>query len=112
MDGIAIAPVPNGQTPAMARKSVDLPAPDGPVTRMRSWSVNAEAVGCDLRGSVGQLDQKLPQFDVVAAGRRHDVDRTGAARQRRGAGDRLLEPFETRDHRSPFRQRAIDRNEK
>src|SRR5580692_3375643 len=34
--GIAIAPVPNGQMPAMARNSVDLPAPDGPVTSVRS----------------------------------------------------------------------------
>src|ERR1700719_1221355 len=34
--GIVIEPVPNGQMPAMARNSVDLPAPDGPVTRVRS----------------------------------------------------------------------------
>src|ERR1700682_6588618 len=31
-----IEPLPNGQTPAMARNKVDLPAPDGPVTRVRS----------------------------------------------------------------------------
>src|SRR3982074_1692875 len=29
-------PFPNGQIPAMARNKVDLPAPDGPVTRVRS----------------------------------------------------------------------------
>ena len=31
--GIVIAPSPYGQMPAIARNSVDLPAPDGPVTR-------------------------------------------------------------------------------
>src|SRR5947207_15901524 len=34
--GTAIEPRPNGQTPAMARNKVDLPAPDGPVTRVHS----------------------------------------------------------------------------
>ena len=29
-------PVPNGQMPAIARNSVDLPEPDGPVTSVRS----------------------------------------------------------------------------
>ena len=29
-------PEPNGQIPAIARNSVDLPEPDGPVTSMRS----------------------------------------------------------------------------
>src|SRR3954449_7722591 len=38
-------PVPNGQMPAMARNSVDLPEPDGPVTSTRSgvWTENASA---------------------------------------------------------------------
>src|SRR5207302_5841837 len=34
--GTAIEPLPNGQIPAMARNSVDLPEPDGPVTSVRS----------------------------------------------------------------------------
>jgi hypothetical protein len=34
--GISITPSPNGQMPEMARNSVDLPAPDGPVTSVRS----------------------------------------------------------------------------
>ena len=34
--GTAIEPAPNGQIPAMARNSVDLPEPDGPVTSVRS----------------------------------------------------------------------------
>src|SRR4030081_3904252 len=34
--GIAIEPLPNDQTPGRARNKVDLPAPDGPVTRVRS----------------------------------------------------------------------------
>src|SRR5258708_33442822 len=34
--GIEIEPLPNGQMPAIARNSVDLPAQTGPVTRMRS----------------------------------------------------------------------------
>src|SRR5450432_4861297 len=36
-EGTEIDPLPNGQIPAMARNKVDLPAPDGPVTRVRSW---------------------------------------------------------------------------
>jgi len=32
----SIDPLPNGQMPARARNSVDLPAPDGPVTKVRS----------------------------------------------------------------------------
>src|SRR3954452_23442141 len=34
--GIAIEPLPNGQIPAMARNRVDLPEPDGPLTKVRS----------------------------------------------------------------------------
>ena len=34
--GIAMVPFPNGQIPAMARKRVDFPEPDGPVTSVRS----------------------------------------------------------------------------
>src|SRR5450830_1468060 len=34
--GIMIVPAPNGQTPASARNSVDLPEPDGPLTSTRS----------------------------------------------------------------------------
>src|SRR5258708_12843603 len=37
MEGPAIEPLPYGQIPAMARNKVDLPAPDGPVTKVRSW---------------------------------------------------------------------------
>src|SRR5260221_2427599 len=37
MKGTAIEPLPYGQIPAMARNKVDLPAPDGPVTKVRSW---------------------------------------------------------------------------
>src|SRR6185503_10230509 len=34
--GTLIEPAPNGQMPAMARNSVDLPEPDGPVISVRS----------------------------------------------------------------------------
>src|SRR5581483_2331036 len=34
--GIVTEPLPYGQMPAMARNSVDLPAPEGPVKRTRS----------------------------------------------------------------------------
>ena len=71
-------------------------------------AAKAEAVGRDQRRSVGQLDQKLPQIDGGAAGRWLDVDRVGAGRKRRGAGDRRLEAVETRDHRTPFGERAVE----
>ena len=37
--GTAMAPAPNGHTPASARNKVDFPAPDGPVTNTRSPSL-------------------------------------------------------------------------
>src|ERR1700760_3664718 len=44
-----IDPLPNGQIPAMARNSVDLPAPDGPVTNVdslaRMLKLSAETSG-------------------------------------------------------------------
>src|SRR4051795_1567029 len=47
--GTLIAPFPNGQMPAIARNSVDLPEPDGPLTSVRSLfaivKVSAETSG-------------------------------------------------------------------
>ncbi len=57
-------------------------------------------------------DEKLFQIDLVAAGRRHDIDRVCPIGQARGAGDRHLESVEPRHHRAPFRQRAVDRDKK
>ena len=54
-----MVPSPNGQMPAMARNSVDLPEPEGPVTSVRSPGAKAEAVGRDQRRAVGQFDEKL-----------------------------------------------------
>ena len=50
--GMAIEPLPNGQMPAMARNSVDLPEPDGPVISVRSplrrLKASAETSGVPL----------------------------------------------------------------
>ena len=47
--GMVTTPSPNGQTPAIARSSVDFPAPEGPVISVRSPGVklmaSAETMG-------------------------------------------------------------------
>ena len=77
--GMAIEPAPNGQMPAMARNSVDLPEPDGPVSSVRSPRAKAEAVGGDQRRAVRQLHQqaRCRSIALAACGRDH-VDRVGA----------------------------------
>ena len=57
--GTVTRPDPNGQMPAMARNSVDLPAPDGPVTSTRSPAVKHEVLGVDQRLAVGQADGEM-----------------------------------------------------
>src|SRR5262245_65016660 len=42
--GIVMLPSPKGQTPAMARNKVDLPAPEGPLTSTRSPSLIVTSV--------------------------------------------------------------------
>ena len=75
-------------------------------------AADAEAVSRDQRPSVGQPDEKLFQLDLIAAGRRHHMDRVCPLGQGRGAADRHLKSVETRDHGPPFRQRPVNRNEK
>ena len=105
-------PLPNGQMPAMARNRVDLPAPDGPVTRVRSSPRRLKPSRRHQRRAVRAAAPAASSRSIVAR-RRLDVhdDRGRIGRQRRGARDRRLEAVETRDHRPPFRHRAIGRDE-
>src|ERR1700677_3246059 len=71
--GITIEPVPNGQMPAMARNKVDLPEPDGPVTRVRSLprrlKLSAETKGLplgNLTRSCRRSMAALPVDDLIS----------------------------------------------
>ncbi len=72
--GMAMEPVPNGQMPAIARNSVDLPEPEGPVTSVRSSlrKLNPSAFTSGL--PFGRLHGQPLEVDGAVAGRLHDVN--------------------------------------
>lgn len=53
--GREIAPVPYGQMPAIARNKVDLPQPEGPLTRMRAPASMTLVIGCSSGVPVGNV---------------------------------------------------------
>ena len=89
--------------PAIARNSVDLPAPDGPVTSTWSRGRERDAVGRDQRRAGRQRDVELVEPDLPRAAVAATLDRRRASRRSRVAGrDRGLEAREPRDHGAPF----------
>ena len=108
-----MAPLPNGQMPAMARNSVDLPAPEGPVTSTLSppgsiASVSAATSGWPFgsrtRRSSIAIDLPSPSRGRTSIGGwRHG----GRLRLRDGG----VEAVQPRDDRAPFRQLAVDVDE-
>ena len=106
-----MVPVPNGQTPAMARNSVDLPEPDGPVTKTRSagWIVKASAA---TRGvPFGSFTSSCFERDRRRAAGWCQADGRLMRRRVCGRGHRHLEAVETGDDRAPFRQRPVGHHE-
>ena len=97
--GTVTRPDPNGQMPATARNSVDLPAPEGPVTSTRSPALSTTLLGIEQRLAVGQADGEMIDGDLATAVARQDLD--DRRRQRRGAAglDRALEAGQPRHHR-------------
>jgi len=99
--GMSTVPVANGQIPAMARNTVDLPGPGWAGDQGALVAAKADAVGAYQRRAVGQLDQELSSAMAPLAGGcvLHDV---GIRRQRLGMGNRSFTTVKTRDDRLPF----------
>ncbi len=76
--GTVIDPAPNGQMPAMARNSVDLPEPEGPVISVRSPLRKAELVDIDQRRAVRQLQRQFLEIDGAIALRCVDMNPVAA----------------------------------
>ena len=102
-------PSPNGQMPAMARNSVDLPAPEGPVISVRSPSRKVSASAATTGSPCGSRTRSCLSSIACAAGR--NADRGGACREVPRACNRHLEAVETRDNGAPFGEPAVDRDE-
>src|SRR5262249_13985576 len=92
-----MSPAPNGQTPAIARNSVDLPEPDGPERTTLSPSASAR---CYLHGTPAVWKEKINILKVTP-GRAPD---TGDAlrpciTERFGLVDRCVKGVQAVDHR-------------
>ena len=101
-------PLPKGQMPAMARNSVDLPDPDGPVTSTRSPGGIASAVAGHQRLAIWQIDGDIVDLNAGIGRARHDLDDRRRHRDRATCLDRTLEAGEPGDHRAPFGELAVD----
>ena len=105
-------PVPNGQMPAIARNSVDLPEPDGPVTSVRSPRANAKPSAATSGAPFGRRTARSSRPMRVAGRRPATCDRWRRCRRRPArCRSHASKPSSRVDHRAPFRQRAIGRDE-
>ena len=105
-------PAPNGQMPAIARNSVDLPAPDGPVTSTRSPAEMTMSSAATSGAALRQVHHEVLDPDGILAGVRRDVDPGRRGRGGLRALDRDIETVEPRDHRPPFRELPVRIDEK
>jgi hypothetical protein len=101
-------PVPNGQTPAMARNRVDLPEPDGPLTS--TFWPDGKCNPSTSTSAVGQPHPEVVHGNVPGGlWRYRDV---GRRRPRRTAGgERSLEAGQSVDHGAPFGDGAVGGDE-
>ena len=109
--GTVTRPDPNGQMPAMARNSVDLPAPEGPVTSTRS---PASSTRCSASTSGSPLGRRTARWSIATAlaPSRGTTSITGGVSAACAAGlDRLLEPGQPRHHRLIFGDRPVGGDE-
>ena len=91
-----ISPLPNDQMPAMARKNVDLPTPEGPITRVDSCGISARSpTWASLRPS-GSLRSRSG-IDRTGPVRCGDVDPGPLFLVGAGARESLLEGGQTLD---------------
>ena len=109
--GTITRPDPNGQMPAMARNSVDLPAPDGPVTSTRSPGENTMCSALTSGSPLGRRTRKLIERNRVRRLARQHLDRRRRQRDVAAGDDRVLESGQPRDHRAVLRDRLVGRDE-
>src|SRR5262249_45050180 len=122
--GTRMVPAPNGHVPAIARNSVDLPAPDGPVSSTRSPAAMAmslatiSAVPCGSRTRRSSISTRsLPsRAETTIAGVAVAAARDGA-RGRGGGGaprpaPRMVEGAARREPPPPLRELAIGVDDK
>ena len=103
--GTAIVPVPNGQMPAMARNSVDLPEPDGPVTSTLLAAARCAMPSAATSGvPFGSRDREIVERDRLAASPARPRSTGGVVAAACALRDRGVEAGQPLDHRAPFRE--------
>ena len=96
--------------PPTARNSVDLPEPDGPVTRTRSPAATVKSSTASSNPAVGQAEFEVAGADLVIPGALDLDHRRRHRHEARNAG-RHLEAAEPLDHRAPFGELGVGRDE-
>ena len=95
-------PEPNGQMPAIARNSVDLPEPDGPVTSTRSPGAIVMPSASTSGTPFGSRTARSVEADRVLASPGVTAITGGVAASARAAATDVVEAGEPLDHRAPF----------
>ena len=99
-------PLPNGQMPAIARNSVDLPDPEGPASSTRSCGAivmpSAATCGLPFGSAISSPLRVIPAASAAAT-----LIAGAAASIACALRDRRLEAGEALDHGAPFGERAV-----
>ena len=101
------APSPNGQMPAMARNSVDLPEPEGPVTSALSPGRKREPGGVRRCGARRAAQRKVAHPRPCRA-RARQSRMPASPPERPPGGDRLVEGRKAVDDRLVVGERDVD----
>ena len=104
-----IVPEPNGQMPASARNSVDLPEPDGPLTSTRSPRLIEMSLALTSGTPFGSRTARSLKLTALVSPGLSLI--TGSVTATARGRHRLVEAGQPLDHRAPFGQIAVEGHE-